>query len=278
MMRFRCPHCQQILEVEGLADTLLCPACEMWCRIPSSSAAAAAASQRSSPPPSPRWREEGRGDDFEIRREPPRPVIEPTFTPPQPPLEVQPVIAPPAPVIPPQETIAEPPPVEPPALVPAESEEVEDIEFEVIKKGGQRRRKRRRRRLLRSLSRGFDYWVGPTLILLVIFGPAGLFLAILMFWLHPMAGVGALMVVGGGLWLMLLAAEDGFLQALLVLFVPFYVLYYVFANYERALIPFIIQCIGGVILMVTLLLTGLHAVEKQISMRTTQGSLTHTAA
>jgi hypothetical protein len=99
-----------------------------------------------------------------------------------------------------------------------------------------------------------------------------------MFWLHPMAGVGALMMIGSSLWLMLLAAEDGFLQAMLVLFVPFYVLYFVFTNYERAVIPFIIHCIGGIILMVSLLLSGMRAVEKQISMRADQGILTHTAA
>src|SRR5690348_3026575 len=35
MMRFRCPHCMQILEVDQPTDAILCPACEGWCRIPS---------------------------------------------------------------------------------------------------------------------------------------------------------------------------------------------------------------------------------------------------
>ncbi len=33
-MRFRCPNYRQILELTPYRPTLLCPACERWCRIP----------------------------------------------------------------------------------------------------------------------------------------------------------------------------------------------------------------------------------------------------
>lgn len=34
MMRFRCPTCQQVLELDQPTQAVLCPACQQWCRIP----------------------------------------------------------------------------------------------------------------------------------------------------------------------------------------------------------------------------------------------------
>jgi hypothetical protein len=252
MMRFRCPHCQHILELVTPTETLQCPACEMWCRIPLPA-------------------------EFELRkanarrtREPRSETPAPPPPPPSMPLYSDPPLAfPPADSGIPYDASRDRPPPEPPldnseAAVPGEG--VEDVELEVVQSGRQRRRQRRRRRAWKRLFSQMDYFVGPTLILLLIFGPSGLFLAILAFRLHPGAGIGAMLMVGGGLWLMLIAAEDGLWTALFVVIVPFYVLYYVFMNFERAAIPFVIQCLGVIIFVVSLLIAGMHAIEERISL------------
>jgi hypothetical protein len=147
-----------------------------------------------------------------------------------------------------------------------EGEPIEDVKLEVVESGFKRRRKRRRRPSWGRLRSEMDYWISPTLILLLLFAPGGLLLVGIAFVIHPGAGIGSLFMVGGGLWLMLVAAEDGLITALLVMFVPFYVLYYVFLNFERTAIPFLLQCVGVIIFVVSLVMAGMRAVEQQVSL------------
>ena len=236
MMRFRCPHCRQILEVIQLTEKLLCPACEQWCRIPIP-------------------------DEFELSCEPKRDIpppnanvpFEPRLTPSEPPR------------VPHRESITTRQSEELPLRPRDELDEVEEVALEVVEDGDERRpKRRRRRRRRRSRGAGFDvdYWISPTSILLILLVPGGIFLVVLSFFLHPGAGFGALLMVVGGIWFTLIAAEDGMVTALLVLFVPFYAWYFAFVNFERVAVPFLITCVGSIIFAVSLIVAGIHAGEE----------------
>jgi hypothetical protein len=230
MMRFRCPYCQHILEVAKPTHALLCPACEQWCRIPLP-------------------------EEFTLEREEVRDVVEvvrDTTTS----------------SCPRREAITDRSPEERPQPLRDEAD-VEDVQFEVIEDGEERRRRRKRRRRSRrrrSSGIGFDLdYISLPLILLIVMAPGGLILSILSFFIHPMAGMGCLLMMGGGIWFMLIAAEDGLVQALLVLFVPFYAWYYAFMNWERVAIPFLLQCVGGLVFSISLGAAGMRAVEDRSS-------------
>jgi hypothetical protein len=137
------------------------------------------------------------------------------------------------------------------------------VQLEVVEDGGERRRKRRRKRRRRS-GAGFDldYWLSPALILLFLLVPSGIFVVVLAFVLHPGAGIGALLWVAGSIWFTFIAAEDGMLTALLVMFLPFYAWYFAFSNFERVAIPFVIQNLGAIIFTVSLVVAGIHASEE----------------
>jgi len=224
MMRFHCPHCQQVLEVVEPTETFLCPACELWCRIPIP-------------------------DEFELNREDVREIApprgerpyEPTLKPSEPSPHVRP------------ETISERRSEELPLRLRDETDPIEKVVFDVVEDDAERRPKRRRRRRRRS-GQGFDldYWISPALILLFLLVPAGLFVVVLSFFLHPGAGFGAIFMVGGGIWFTFIAAEDGMVTALLVLFVPFYAWYFAFVNFERVALPFVLHCVGAIVFTVSL--------------------------
>jgi hypothetical protein len=65
-------------------------------------------------------------------------------------------------------------------------------------------------------------------------------------------GFGCLLMTGGGIWFTAIAAEDGWVTALLVMFVPFYAWYYTFNNWERVAIPFLIQLVGTFIFFLSM--------------------------
>jgi hypothetical protein len=291
MMRFRCPHCQQILELVTPTEMLLCPACELWCRIPLPASTPRCSEPKRSETPAPqrpkneglpasaRWSQgwEPREDELQLRIEPTQPTLEPRIELPQEPslTPVPPEPAPPlpqsipvTPVEPPPHAVTNDLPHDLPLAVRAETSEtepIEAVELQVVERGGKRRRKRRRS-VWRRYRGEFDYWISPQLILLLLFAPGSLLLVVIAFLFHPGAGIGSLFLVVGGLWLMLIAAEDGLMTAILVMFVPFYVFYYVFLNFERTAIPFLLQCIGIVIFAVGLAMAAMRAVERQVSL------------
>jgi hypothetical protein len=216
MMRFHCPHCQQVLEVVTPTEMFLCPACELWCRIPI--------------PEPPTEFSDG-------------PRLAPSNPEPIPSRRSKPITT---------------------LRFRDESDEAEDVKFEIIEEGVEPRRKRRRRRRRRRARIGFDldYWISPSLILLLLLIPAGIYLVVLSFMLHPGAGIGAFLWVGGSIWFAFIAAEDGLAPALMVLFVPFYSLYYLFIHFERVIVPFALQCLGAIIFVVSLVSSHLHDADR----------------
>lgn len=226
MMRFRCPTCQNVLEVAKPTNALLCPACEQWCRIPVP-------------------------DEFTLEREESRHAVETSQEYASPPRLRR-------------DAVTDRPPEEQPYRLRDEAG-VEDVQFEVIEDGDEHRprSRRRRRRRRRSSGIGFDVeYISLPLVLLIILAPGGLILGILAFFIHPMAGFGCLMMMGGGIWFTLIAAEDGLTQVLLVMFVPFYAWYYAFTNWERVAVPFLLQCVGGLIFTFSTGMAGKRAADK----------------
>lgn len=243
MMRFPCPHCQHVLEVDQPAETVLCPACELWCRIPISDEF------------------EPKHDDIaEIPLPPEARPYEPTLAPSEP-----------SPLVP-SDANSE----ELTFRLRDEPDEAEDVEFEIVEEGGARRPKRRRPRQRRPSESGFDlnYWLSPTLILLFLLVPLGIVLVVVSFFLEPGVGVGTFFMVGGGIWLAFLAAEDSLLTALLVAFVPFYSWHFAFDNFDRVALPFLVHCIGAIILAISLGMAALPSAEDSSALPTLDNSVT----
>jgi hypothetical protein len=242
MMRFRCPTCQHVLELTHPTQAALCPACQQWCRIPIP-------------------------DEFELSQEPSRQTVErkeealdePRLAALDQPEEILEVVAVPESASrPPRDAIINRRPEELPPGFRDHTDEVEDVEFEIVEHGDERprkpRRPRRRRRRRSSGGRSFDidYWTSPSLILLLVTAPPALIASLVFFIVHPAMGFGCLLMMGGGIWFTIIAAEDGWMTALLVLFVPFYAWYYTLNNWERVGIPALIQLIGIFIFFVSM--------------------------
>ena len=227
MMRFRCPTCQHILELTQATQAALCPACQQWCRIPLP-------------------------DEFELSREPIREPVEVR----EPAEEILEVVAVPESAShPPRDAVTDHRPDELPRSIP-EDDAVEDVEFEIVEHGDERprktRRPRRRRRRSSGSSFNIDYWTSPSLILLLVTAPPALIVSGIFFIVHPAMGFGCLLMMGGGIWFTIIAAEDGWVTALFVMFVPFYALYYTLNNWERVAIPFLIQLVGTFIFFLSM--------------------------
>lgn len=251
MMRFRCPHCQQVLEVVTPTEMFLCPACELWCRIPLP-------------------------HEFKPSKEETRPSVEPSSG-----LEEEPRLAHSNPEPIPYERshaiTTRRPEEESPLRFRDEPNDVESVTFEIIEEGGEKRRKRRRRRRRRSrVSLNLHYWISPSLILLILLVPAGIFLIVVSFLLHPGAGFGAFLMVGGSIWFAFIAAEDGLSTALMVLFVPFYPWYFAFTNFERVAVPFALRCLGAIIFTVSLVSVHLHDTDRWSALPPRLGETTRT--
>jgi hypothetical protein len=235
MMRFRCPHCQQTLEVDQPTDAFLCPACEGWCRIPVHPQAAqlSHAPGREAPRSGPLRTSPGQAGAS--------PATQTSFT-------------------------DQPPPELPPHY--RNDQDIEPVEFEIIEDGTQRRRRRkRRRRRQRNPGRaGLEFTsANLPLVLLVLLAPGGLIFVILAFLVHPMAGMSSLFLVGGGIWLTLIAAEDGLGTALCVLFVPFYAWYFAITNWDRVVIPFLVHLLGIVMYAFSMGMAAYRASEQRLS-------------
>ncbi len=63
---------------------------------------------------------------------------------------------------------------------------------------------------------------------------------------HPLAGIASIFMVSGWIWFTLVAAEDGLVTALCVMFVPFYALYFASQNWERVGIPVLLYLVGSI--------------------------------
>lgn len=225
MMRFRCPHCQQVLEVETPTEMMLCPACEMWCRLPIAQA-------------------------YKPNQEATIPFDEPRLAPSNP--EPFPGVS--------SNGFTSRRTEEVPLRF---LDEREDVQFEIIQEGEPRRHKRRRRRRRSRFGFDLDYWVSPSLILFILIVPCGIFIVMISFLIHPGAGIGAFLFVGASIWLAFLAVEDGLATALMVVFVPFYTWYYAVSNFERIAVPFALRCLGGIVFIVCLVTSSLQAADRR---------------
>jgi hypothetical protein len=238
MMRFRCPNCQQVLELSQFTPTLLCPSCERWCRIPIP-------------------------NEFELSGGPTtittspnslgryEPRLERSQPQPSPASPKQPSLADygeDAPLRFQDEEVSRPD--RPMDVLPADEEQPS------------KPRRRRRRRRSRGVGIDIDYWISPTLILLILLGPPSLLAIIISFILHPGIGFGMLVMLVGWLWTVLVAAEDSLATALMVVFVPFYYWFFVFTNFERVALPFLIHSVGSIILILSVTMGTIHTLEE----------------
>src|SRR6185437_377630 len=205
MMKFRCPHCQKLLETDEAAGKFLCPLCNKWSRLPVPK-------------------------KVEVEEE----ILE--------------VIAVPQPRREQREAITE---REPDQRRSRRREEDDEDELDVVEEDDNRPRRRKRRsrpRRRRSSSSFFDS-INVPLIMLIVLAPMGLGIVALMFLVHPLSGIASIFMVIGWIWFTLIAAEDGVVTALCVMFVPFYALYYATQNWERVGLAVLLYIIGYIGMM-----------------------------
>lgn len=126
-------------------------------------------------------------------------------------------------------------------------EEDEDVELEVVREGNDRPRRRKGRRRRRS-SGGSSFLdsINLPLILLIVLSPLGLLVVVGSFFTNPIAGFASIFSMGGWIWLLVIAAEDGLGTVALVMFVPCYVFVYASQNWDRVSIPFLMMLIGQI--------------------------------
>ena len=208
-MRFRCPHCQKLLETDEVGK-FLCPICKKWSRVPAPNKAPAVE------------------EDEEI-------------------LDV--LAVPQESRGPRREAVTDRAPDERrPRRRRDDDEEVEDVELEVVGRRDEDDRPRRRRRRRRRSSSGASVLdsINLPLILLLVLTPLGLLVVVGSFFTHPIAGFSSILLMGGWIWLLVIAAEDGLGTVALVMFVPCYVLFYASQNWDRVSIPFLMMVIGNI--------------------------------
>lgn len=210
IMKFRCPHCQKLLETDEVGK-FLCPICKKWSRVPVPKKTVAAEEEEIldvlAVPQESRGSRREAITDREPDRRPRR----------------------------------------------RDEEEVEDVDLEVVDEGDEGRPRRRKRPRRRRRSSGGDSIldsINLTLVLLVLLAPMGLgMVALLFFFVNPLVGLAGLLMVGGWIWFILIASEDGLLTVVLVMFVPFYSLYYASQNWDRVAIPFLMMVVGHLAVM-----------------------------
>jgi hypothetical protein len=126
-------------------------------------------------------------------------------------------------------------------------EEEEADELEVVGGDDDRPRRRKRRRRRRSSSgASFLDSINLPLILLIILTPLGLLVVVGSFFTNPIAGLASILAMGGWIWLLIIAAEDGLGTVALVMFVPCYVFFYASQNWDRVGIPCLLLVIGNI--------------------------------
>jgi hypothetical protein len=113
----------------------------------------------------------------------------------------------------------------------------------------QRRRKKRSREFSGSLIPGLSNFAallaGLGLLWLVLGGLTFAF---------PLMGIAAILVglavsACGGIWFHVVAFQESVAAGLMCLFVPFYALFFLFTNLDRAGRPFLVNMVGSVILL-----------------------------
>lgn len=147
------------------------------------------------------------------------------------------------------EVVEAPPERLAPRRRPAKQQQVEGEELEVVGEAEDdrpQRSKRRRRRRSSSGGESISDYVNVQLILLIVLAPLGLAIVALCFVAHPILGFTSLPAVGGWVWFLVIASEDGIGTALMVMFVPFYALYYASNNWDRVGIPFLLMVVGNI--------------------------------
>jgi hypothetical protein len=228
MLRFRCPHCLEVLETEKPSQVVRCPSCAKRCRSPG--------------PKKPTSQVE---ELQEVVEEEEEEILDVIAVPDDEPFHSR------------REAVTNRKPDKVRSRRRDEEDEEAVMDLEVVEDDEEdepapkrKRRPRRPRRRHRSSS-GIN--VNLALILpLVLFGVPGLGLVVLSFVVfNPVAGIACLLMVVGWIWFTILASEDGLGTVLACMFVPFYALIYTFNNFERVGIPFIIQFIGSIGYMVS---------------------------
>ncbi len=81
-----------------------------------------------------------------------------------------------------------------------------------------------------------------------------------------MATIGVLLMVAGygttlvcGIWMLVIAFQEGVVQGLLYLFVPFYAIYYLITRWEQCKKPFLYSLAGVGVAIVGVLIAGAGA-------------------
>jgi hypothetical protein len=103
-----------------------------------------------------------------------------------------------------------------------------------------------------------SFWRG-FLITLLVLGGIGMVIGALGFVKPVMFDVlwwyGAVISFLGGVAVMGIAREEGIVQVLLIIVVPFYFLYFVITHWDEALKPFLLNVFGGVLVFLATVLT-----------------------
>lgn len=227
MLRFRCPHCMELLETDKPSQIVRCPSCAKRCRSPAAKKPVEEAEEL----------QEVVEEEEEILDVIAVPEEEPSYSR--------------------REAVTDRKPDKVRSRRRQDEDEDEAVDLEVIEEDEEdepapKRRKRRPRRRRRSSS-GSDLGVNlPLILTLVLLGVPGFGLIVLSFVaLNPVAGIACLFMVVGWIWFTIIASEDGLVTVLACMFVPFYGLIYTFNNFDRVGIPFIIQFIGSIGFMVS---------------------------
>jgi hypothetical protein len=204
-MRFRCPHCQKLLETDEVGK-FLCPICKQWSRVPAPKKKVEAEEEEIldviAAPNEPRnSRREAITDRGPAERRPRRRDEE------------------------------------------DEDSDLEVVGKDEEDDRPRRRKRRRRRRS--SGGGSFLDSINLPLILLIILTPLGLLVILGGFLTHPIVGFASILTMAGWIWLLVIVAEDGLGTVALVMFVPCYVLIYASQNWDRVAIPFLMMVIGN---------------------------------
>jgi hypothetical protein len=101
------------------------------------------------------------------------------------------------------------------------------------------------------------WFVGiPFVLIALSFLARGSFAAAMMVTLAMVIGAIALLV--GSIWFLIVVASDSAGQLLLCLFIPFYSIFYAISNFDETKRPFLTYLLGAVVVVMSISVTGLH--------------------
>src|SRR5438128_53828 len=227
MIRFACKHCAAVLRVtpDKAGKVAVCPKCRGRVTIPTPDDIVEAS-------------------DFEVVEEEPAARPQERFTP----------------AVPRQRLVTAIPRVQ-----PADAPDDDDEEEEAPARP-RRRRRRRRRRSSESSGAFFERFMEPFTIGIVCALGLWAFSMLLMFVGVPLAVLAALAVAGitaavGRIWFLSIAFSEDSTVGMLVLWCPFYDLYYLVSNLEETWRAFATNVLGGVLLMLSLCAGALESLD-----------------